>query len=314
MLRPGGYRAVVAALTLVALGGVPGCDRREAPSAPPAAARRTARLVSAGSAPHEPARYALTVGTQQRIAMTLHLAMKVDAAGSPIPPVTAPGLRLVIELAVVEATPEGGGRCQLTLTDADLADLDQAPPALVAEMRKGLGLLIGAKGELTIEPDGAVRGVALDVPSALGNELGQFVAAARLSLDGLAIRLPDPAIGLGASWDVSEDIDQGGIRVRQKTLYELTARQGGRIKLRFQISQTSERQRAKLAGLPTGVTADILSFDSAGSGEVEIDLTRPAPVRERVDVTTGVAFRLEQAGKTQAMSLSSDSGLEIDAL
>jgi hypothetical protein len=312
-LRPG--RA--AALTLLAAIAAPAC--RDAAPKPAVATEvspsaRVLRLISPGTEPLEPVRYALTVGTQQRISLTLHLSMRVDAKGSPIPPVTAPGLRLVLELSVVEATREGGGRCQLVVADADLADLDEAPPALVAEMRKGLPQLLGARGELTIQPDGAVRQVVLDVPNNLGNELGQFVAAVRLSLDGLAVQLPAEPIGLGASWDVAEAIEQSGLRVRQKTLYELAARSGGRVRLRFQISQTSERQRATLAGLPPGVTTDIVSFDSAGSGEVEIDLGRPAPVHEKVDVTTGVSFRLEQAGKSQAMSLSSESRLELDAL
>jgi hypothetical protein len=306
-------RALVAAVLLLALG----CDESRPVRAKPttaAAGRPRPALVGAGVEPREPLRYALTVGTSQRIALTLHLAMRVEAARSPIPPVTAPGLRLTVELAVTDATPGGGARCQVTIADADLADLDRAAPELVAEMRKGVGLLIGAKGGLTIEPSGLVSDFALALPSGLGDELGQFATAMRAALEHLSTPLPREAVGVGASWEVAEEIADGGIKVRQKTLFELVAHDGSRAKLRMQYSHAADRQTAPLPGLPPGVTTEIIAYDSSGGGVLEIDLSRPAPVSQRADMTTGVSFRLLKGAEAQTMSLSSDSRLELDGL
>jgi hypothetical protein len=301
-------RAFAALLVVLAASGC--CQSAEREERAPVAFQLA--LLDDGREPRRPMRYPSDPPPPQKMSLALRVAMKMEVPGSPIPPVAMPGLRLLVDISAHDR--DDSVRYEFTVSDADLTGVDAAHPSLVAAMRKGVGTLVGATGSLTVDPRGFQRELSIGLPAGLGQELTQFMNSARLAIGQMAVPLPEEPIGVGAKWQVEETIAQDGIQVRQKTYYELLAMDGPRLQIRTQTVQAAEQQKAALPGLPSGVSAKVLSLRGAGAGESEVDLRRLVPGSAREELATDVSFAIEQGQSERVMSLTATSGLEIQAL
>ena len=305
---PALQRAVAALAALFAAAGC--CQSAERKDRTPAAFALA--LLDDGHEPRRALRYPSDPPPPQKMSLSLHVAMKMEVPGSPVPPVSMPGLRLLIDLTGRDR--DGEVRYEFTVTDADLTGAEAAHPSLVAAMRKGVGSLVGATGTVSVDPRGFQRELSIGLPSSLGQELTQFMNSAKLAIGQMAVPLPEEPIGVGAKWQVEETIAQDGIQVRQKTYYELLAIDGPRVQIRTQTVQSAEQQRAAVPGLPSGVSAKVVSLRGAGAGETEIDLRRLVPGSAREELETDVSFAIVQGQSERVMSLTATSGLEIQSL
>jgi hypothetical protein len=303
--------AALAAAAVIALLLASACCQ-ESQEKRPAPARFELDLLDDGREPRRPLRYPKEPPPPQKMSLQLRVAMKMEVPGSPIPPVAMPGLRLLLDLTA--ASIEDGVRYDFTVTDADLTGADAAHPSLVAGMRKGVTALVGTAGSLSVDRRGFQRGLTMGVPDGLGQELTQFLNSAKLAIGQMAVPLPEEAIGVGAKWQIEETIAQGGISVRQKTYYELLAIDGPRLQIRTQTVQSAEQQKASIPGLPSGVSAKVMSLRGAGAGESEVDLRRLVPSSSREELETDISFVIVQGDSERVMSLTATTGLEIQSL
>ena len=293
----------------IALAAAWGCRQETKAPAPDGV---VVNLLETGREPRQALRYPSSPTPPHRVSVGLRLGMKMEVPGSPVPPIDMPGLRLLFD---VQSARDGERiRYQLKLSDADLTGTDNAHPSLLAEMRKGVDLLVGASGQLDVDPQGRVSGLSLAQPSGLGPELSQFLSSARLAMADMVVPLPEEAVGIGAKWEAIDTVTQGGISVREKTHYELVALDGPRALVRTRTVQSADRQRAFLPGLPEGVTAEVVSLRGTGTGEIELDLRRLVPGNAREEIDVDISFVVRQGQTERAMSLTSESGLEIQAL
>ena len=293
----------------ICLAAASGCSQETKAPAPTGV---VVNLLETGREPRHALRYPSAPTPAHRMSVGLRLGMKMEVPGSPVPPIAMPGLRLLFD---VKSAREGERiRYQLKLSDADLTGTDNAHPSLLAEMRKGVDLLVGASGQLEVDPRGLVTGLSLAQPAGLGPELAQFLDSARLAMDDMVVPLPEDAVGIGAKWEATDTVTQGGISVREKTYYELVALDGPRALIRSRTVQSADRQRASLPGLPDGVTAEVVSLRGSGTGEIDLDLRRLVPGNAREEIDVDISFVVRQGQTERAMSLTSESGLEIQAL
>jgi hypothetical protein len=299
-------------LILLALALEPGCGGCSEEGRSSAPAGVTLTLLDDGREPRRVLRYPAEPPPPGKMSLDLRLAMKMEVPGSPVPPVTMPGLRL--ELDIEGARAGQSNRYDFTVKDADLTGTDSAHPSLLAEMRKGVGSLVGAAGHLVVEPRGFRSELSLALPGGIGQELGQFVNSARLAIGQMVVPMPLEPIGAGAKWEVVETVTQDGITVRERTYYQLVALDGPRARIRTQTAQSAERQRAALPGLPDGVSAEVVSLRGSGAGEIEVDVRRLVPGSAREEVKTDLSFIVRQGQTERAMSLTQTSGLDIQAL
>ena len=62
-----------------------------------------------------------------------------------------------------------------------------------------------------------------------------------------------------------------------------------------------------MPGLPSGVSAKVLSLRGAGAGESEINLRRLVPGSAREELETDVSFAIVQGQSERVMSLTAES-------
>ena len=301
-----------AALLAAALIPATGCRRHHRSAAGPP--DLVFHLLDQGHDPRSPLRYPTEPPPAQKMSLTLHLGMKMKLPGSPVPPVSMPGLRLLIEVESRRAA-NRDVRYEFTVTDADLTDVESAQPSTLADMRKGVRNLIGATGSVVVDPRGFHRDLTMKAPGASpGQELDKYLDSAKLAIGQMAVPLPDEAVGVGAKWEVIDTLSQDGIDVRETTYYELLARKGPRVRLRAQTVQGADRQHAGLPGLPDGVEAQVQSLRGSGSGETELDLRRLVPGSAHEEVETDISFRVQQGQSERVMSVTADSKLDIQPM
>jgi hypothetical protein len=270
------------------------------------------RLLETGREPRTALRYPAAPTPAGKLSLTLRLAMKMEVRGSPVPPITMPGLRLLLDIESARAGEKV--KYQFTVSDADLTGTDIAHPSLLAEMRKGIAQVVGASGHLVMEPRGLRSELSLPLPAGIGQELGRFMNSAKLAIGQMVVPLPAEPIGPGAKWEAVETITQDGISVREKTTFELVALDGPRALIRTRTVQSADRQPAALPGLPDGVSAEVATLRGSGTGEIELDLRRLVPGSAREDVEVDLSFVVKQGQIEREMSLTASSGFEIQAL
>jgi hypothetical protein len=299
----------VGCAALGAILAVAGCGDGEKPTPAPSVA---VTLLETGREPRAALRYPSEPTPPTKMSLSLRLAMKMEVPGSPVPPVTMPGLRLLLDIASVRA--DDKIRYQFTVADADLTSTDNAHPSLLAEMRKGVGSLVGASGQVMVDARGTRSDLSFALPTGTGQELARFMNGAKLAIGQMVVPLPAEPVGPGAKWEAIEMITQDGITVREKTYFELVALDGPRALIRTQSVQSANRQRAALPDLPDGVSAELDSLRGSGSGEVEVDLRRLVPGNMREEAAVDLSFTVRQGQTERTMSLTHNSGIEIQAL
>ena len=109
---------------------VAGCGDSEKPTPAPSVA---VTLLETGREPRAALRYPSEPTPPTKMSLSLRLAMKMEVPGSPVPPVTMPGLRLLLDIASVRA--DDKLRYQFTVADAD--DLDRQAHRAAAESARG---------------------------------------------------------------------------------------------------------------------------------------------------------------------------------
>ncbi|MFD4406469.1 hypothetical protein ACFWPH_27275 [Nocardia sp. NPDC058499] len=96
-----------------------------------------------------------------------------------------------------------------------------------------------------------------------------------------SITFPDEPVGVGAVWQVRQTVG-GGVDLEQVTTATLVDRDGGRLSIRLDVTQTPQ---SSTWDLPNAAgTLDIEDYAMQGSGEITVDLGLPLPVAGSITI------------------------------
>jgi hypothetical protein len=108
-----------------------------------------------------------------------------------------------------------------------------------------------------------------------------------IQLSTLSTPYPFEAVGVGARWKVTEHPVANGLTSTRSVVYTLVERTDNRIVLRSKLRQTAPSQPLDDRGLPADATATLVASESAGAGDLDLDLNQVLPnastVLSRVD-------------------------------
>ncbi|MGW6336929.1 hypothetical protein [Nocardia rhamnosiphila] len=96
-----------------------------------------------------------------------------------------------------------------------------------------------------------------------------------------SVTFPDEPVGVGAVWRVQQTVG-GGVDLDQVTTATLVARDGGRLSIRLDVTQTP---KSSIWDLPNEAgTLDIEDYAMQGSGDITVDLGLPLPVAGSISI------------------------------
>ncbi|GJM19492.1 MAG: hypothetical protein DHS20C14_17050 [Phycisphaeraceae bacterium] len=123
------------------------------------------------------------------------------------------------------------------------------------------------------------------------------------SIRSLAVRLPDEAVGVGASWRETRIIRESGIRAEISYTRTITAIRGDVIEIETTGFAALTHTGEPLEGVPPTVTLESLSGEGEITGKATIDLAHllPRESMESGDIALNIAMSM---GGAQAMKIA----------
>ncbi|MEM9493127.1 MAG: DUF6263 family protein, partial [Myxococcota bacterium] len=114
----------------------------------------------------------------------------------------------------------------------------------------------------------------LEMPPDLDPQIKQMMGSAEQNMKQMSSPLPAEAVGVGAKWELHQQMKQNGIELKQVTTFELIELNGDKGKLKASVRQKADPQSVSM---PNGVNADLVSLNSSGEGIVNFDLSKLVP-------------------------------------
>lgn len=271
----------------------------------------TIKVLDAGAEPREPLRLALQAGQTQAMTMTMRMAMSMELGGKSLPKTAIPPVQMTMNLTVKEITPEGDIRSEFVLTEMDVLPDPSAMPGVADQMKTMLSGMRNISGTSLISSRGIGKSAEFSLPKDLNPQIQQTIDSMRQQINQLSVPFPEEALGVGARWTVTQHLDQQGMKLDQVATWELRERSGSAVKLGNTLLQTAAPQAISAPGLPPGATVLLDALDSTGKGDVEVDLSKLAPIKSTADLSMNMRTTTEMLGTKTGMSMGMTLGLEI---
>ncbi len=263
-------------------------ERRAEPA--PVAADRGFELISPGTEPRAPLRYQLVAGAKSRTTLRIAANPISDGTAGASGARPMPAVALTTETEVLPASPDGDFPVRIRVVEAKL----EGAPSSVADA--ALERWRGAELHATATATGRLTGIELRAAGEATAATDPQLQSLATTMQQLAMELPEPALGAGASWAVERPFPQGGLTLKARTVYQLVERDETSARLRSQIflsapDQTIERD---------GERAELSGFTGSGESDVVIDLQK---LTARGTTSSSYRGTMVAAGTTAALGM-----------
>ncbi len=205
--------------------------------------------------------------------------------------------------ARVDETPEQ----TLTVEGRSEPDVDRAQRATVTvrefasvdELRAAqFATAAGFTVTWTRSADGTVRELGLAAPVDATDAARAGVEITANAISDATVVFPTEAIGPGARWTVTHQVDDAVAPTRVMT-YQLVGIEGDLATVRMEITapDTADTLTAPAPDGGPGVTLDVETYEVAGSGELTVDLRAALPVDGRTESSTRAVYVDPETGQ-----------------
>jgi hypothetical protein len=280
---------------------------RFAAAAPPAdvpADQPVIKLIDAGKDPKKALRLTAKVGLKRSMVMTMKMAMAMTLGANAMPMQKLPETRMTMDMKVTNVAPNGDIRYEFKIKKPEVIADKDANPMVVDAMKNALKGMEGMSGYAVVTSRGFTREADINVPANMDPQMKQFMEGTKQSLHQIASPLPEEPVGVGAKWETIMKLTQNGMVLNQTATNELVDLKGETGKITLKIKQSAAPQKIT----QNGVTVDLKSLVSTGSGEMQFDLARLVP--SLASVTLNSDSQMEAMGQKMAMKLDMTMGMQ----
>jgi hypothetical protein len=265
-------------------------------------------MLDPGDEPRAPLRYALTTGTTSTATQTVDQSIRQvdqDGFGSTT---RVPTIDLGLQLTVLEVLPDGTARVGLAFTSVDATGNGSAQSSDQARaIEIALADITDLTGESTITDRGVVLAGGYEIPEGLPDTVKALIEQYESQLQSVSPPLPEEALGVGARWRATTELDLGGIEARQTYDYTVESVSGPEVELSVRIRQIAKPQDFEPPGARKGDEYRLLSLKLRGKGSMTLDLTTPIPVEAAIEGQAVQKTRTrERGGDTETVTATID--------
>lgn len=157
------------------------------------------------------------------------------------------------------------------------------PTGTNAARNEDIATAEGFQMEAVSSADGRVSSRTLSAPETATDSARASIEHALNQITDLPIVFPEQPIGEGAKWSVSSRVE-GVISMRQTVTYTLVERKGQAVRLKVDVDRTPAVRNV------AQTTLKVLDSSTTASGHLNLDLTKPLPVKGRVEVKQALTF------------------------
>jgi hypothetical protein len=279
----------------------------ELPSEQLAAAKDGYELLATGAEPRQTLRFAPKPGQVETIKLTMTMKMAITGPG--MPPVDQ-NLPPIEQINRAETLSVEGGRIEekIVLESFSVAGSDSSP--MTTLLRESMAQIEGFEQVMIYDDRGGVIDGELSIPEDAGPQLASTLETMGKTFEQVLVRLPEPAVGVGAKWRETSKFDNKGIELEQTSQFELVAREGERVTLDTQVSQRPLSERFSPPNMPGEVK--LLDFDSKGAGRVVYELGELMPESVETRIETDFTIEAQAMGQTQKLTTHIEIELALE--
>jgi len=265
------------------------------------------KLLDRGKDPRSKLRLKVKKGQAEKLTMTTETSIKVKLDGKVAPASKLPAMVMGMSMTVTDTKTNGDIRYKFSLDSAAVKSKAGIPPKALKKIEQVLGKLKGLGGHSLVSNRGVQKESKFILPANIDPQTKQLMQGMEQGLNQVLAPFPKQAVGIGARWRHSSTIKQGGIKLHHVATYELLELdpKTGQLTLKVAVKQKAPKQKVDS---PLGVTLDLLSLSSKGSGTSKLRLDRLAPPSSNVKVTTKLKMALP---KNKKMALITKMGVTI---
>lgn len=223
------------------------------------------KLLSAGTEPRRPLRYSMTPGSKERLEMTMKMSMAMEMAGSAMPAMDMPPMKMVMDIDVLPNAPNGDFAFNFTF--ADISMEGNLVPAGTFDGIKGV------RAAVTVSDRGVVSSMKIATDSITDPRLKQILSAS--GMEKLSAPLPIEPVGVGAKWEVTQPLQLAGMKSVQKALYEIVSIDATGATMTVAIEQSAPAQ--KMESPVPGANSSLISMSGTGKGCVILTAGQVVP-------------------------------------
>lgn len=264
-------------------------------------------LLAAGTGEKKQLRFTPVVNSRQTSTLTLRLDDKGLAA-------TIPATKLTMEIVVTQIAANGDISFDFTYKNVDIVAEPGIPPSVLEPIRRSLSSLVGLSGAVVVDSRGQTKSTSLRLPQELDSSTQQIFEQLSNSLGQLYAPLPEEAVGLGARWRTSQELNINGIQLTQSAIYELVSNQGNVLQLKMLVEQEAQSQEVKLPAspdIPAGFRVQLRSFSNQGEGEMTLQLGQMLPRRSILSSRSSVVLNLKPPQSEQSVPMNQELNVQI---
>lgn len=182
------------------------------------------------------------------------------------------------------------------LTATRNIDIQVAQPAfsdleLAEDIRSAEGFKLGIRAD----DSGRQSTISLAAPVDATDISRVMMEQYLLKYTSLPVLFPEEEIGVGANWSIDSRVS-GEATLLQTVTYTVTGIRGNSVDLDVSITQRPSLGAINIDDTTSGVTSDtpeqlaVLNSNTASTGSITVDLTKPMPTSGQVSWTTRVVY------------------------
>ncbi len=302
-------RAVVLTLAVILAVG-PWLEAQDKGAAEPSL---KVELVSTGTGARKELRFKPKVGSKQKMTMTMAMTQEVSVDGNKLPVPGLPGQQFTIDFEIKEVASNGDVTYGFKFSEVKLLQDEGANPAAVAAMNAMLKPMMGATGTGQVTNRGLTKSAKFDLPENAPAQLKSMIDSMKDSINRISTPLPAEAVGVGAQWKVTQDLNSGGIQMTQTSTHELKSISDDGFDVAIKIEQAAGEQEVQAAMMPIGSKMKLNSMKSSGEGTSSMVFAALNPKKSQVKVLSDASMRMTIGGNEQAMEFSTTMEMSVEA-
>ena len=276
-------------------------------STPPAAEPRLTML-KMGAEPRRTLRLHPKVGDKCTATMTMNLEMEMALGGADSQKMKLPAMNLTMETTVKTVSPQGDCGYESVTTAVGVAEDSGATPEMADAMKTTLGGLKGVTVLGTLTHRGIMKGTELKATEDLNPQARQAMEQMKDAFANAGVLLPEEAVGVGAKWEVKQQIKSQGMLIDQTSVFELVSMAGDRITAKTTLTQAAENQQITNPAAPD-MKIELIKLASTGTGEITTDLRMLTPARAEIKMNN--ESKMAMGGGDQKTEMSMKMGINI---
>lgn len=267
-------------------------------------------VLNAGSEPRQLLRMTPTVGAEQRTIMDMTTEVAIAIDGLSQPSFTAPGTRLVMDSVITDIDDEGLITLEFAYADVQMIGDPGLPPQVMDLMRSQISSMIGTTGTIVVNDQGGTESFTLVAPANAEPTIRASMEQMAQSFQQISSPFPTEAVGVGAIWQVPQEIVLNGSAINSLATFELVEIAGDRVELAVNVEQTGSVSISDLFPIPDSVSVSDQSLTSTGEGRTFIDLNQMMPLGSNLTINTQSTTTVTEAG----FSATLNADVKLDML